>query len=132
MLLLMLVFLYVFMAFFLNIVASTLKSYKFWQVFYFGLKQAKYLFWNKSAKHIGPESMISGDVSWSGSNTAPSSLKGGKKNMLYIIEDNDTLSHPDSRFLLNLTVNNIFWSLPSRPFKDLTWIPVEWWSIQWL
>ena len=88
-------FLYVFIAFFLNIVVSALKSYKFWQVFYFGLKQAKYFFWNKSAKHMGPESMISGDASWSGSNTAPSSLKGSKKNMLYIIEDNDILSHPD-------------------------------------
>jgi hypothetical protein len=61
-----------------------------------------------STKHIGHESMISGDVSWSGSNTAPSSQKGGKKNMLYIIEDNDTLSLPDSHTLLNLTVNNIF------------------------
>ena len=37
-------FLYVFIAFFLNIVVSALKSYKFWQVFYFGLKQAKYFF----------------------------------------------------------------------------------------
>ena len=38
---------------------------------------------------------------------APSLQKGGKKNVLYIIEQSSTLSHPDAGTPLNMTVNNI-------------------------
>ena len=39
------------------------KKNKNWKVFYFGLRKANYLIWNKSVIHIGPDPMVSSSVS---------------------------------------------------------------------